>query len=265
MHSSATIPTLQVPRAAIFDLLTSQNDRHAQNLFINPDGTLSLIDNERAFYENQHFAIDSILLPTTKKYTINVMENSWIHKFANWGDKVCEKASQVSMFMVDMPLAWAYPLATSCMKLSMWHGAQLCHALCLLFHPDCPTPLAIRLPCFCRACLPTSHDMPVKHVLLFDQARATMHAPCTMRLELQPVLLVKSMPCHFAVFAHCNFLLQKPQAWANVALLFDYRCYIEGGKIGKDYPPSVQQCLTKLHGMSTEEVQVWESRRKISI
>eukprot|EP00955_Chlamydomonas_euryale_P110014 365974-Chlamydomonas_euryale.AAC.6 len=29
-------------------------------------------------------AIDSILLPTTKKFTINVMENSWVHKFKDW-------------------------------------------------------------------------------------------------------------------------------------------------------------------------------------
>ena len=32
--------------------------------------------------------IDSILLPTTKKFAINVMENSWVHKFKDWGDKV---------------------------------------------------------------------------------------------------------------------------------------------------------------------------------
>jgi hypothetical protein len=32
-------------------------------------------------------AVDSILLPTTKKFTINVMENAWVHKFKNWGDK----------------------------------------------------------------------------------------------------------------------------------------------------------------------------------
>lgn len=43
---------------------------------------------QRAFYENQILAADSILLPTTKKYAINVMENAWIHKFANWGNKV---------------------------------------------------------------------------------------------------------------------------------------------------------------------------------
>lgn len=75
-----------------------------------------LIDNERSFFENKICGIDSILLPTTKKYetledpfsplsplsipsqlspphqpsryTINVMENSWVHKFKDWGSKV---------------------------------------------------------------------------------------------------------------------------------------------------------------------------------
>jgi hypothetical protein len=146
-----TRPSPQTIRAAVFDLLTSQNDRHAQNIFINGDGSMRLIDNEvrrrmgtalahtrrplprsashtrrsaawrhskrckpslsalrcrsgesrrvlpahgpallaqRAFFENKWLAADSILLPTTKKYNINVMENAWIHKFANWGDKV---------------------------------------------------------------------------------------------------------------------------------------------------------------------------------
>lgn len=36
----------QAIRGAVFDLLTSQNDRHAQNLFINGDGSIALIDNE---------------------------------------------------------------------------------------------------------------------------------------------------------------------------------------------------------------------------
>nr|BAF46293.1 hypothetical protein [Chlamydomonas reinhardtii] len=35
----------QTVRAALFDLLTSQNDRHAQNIFINGDGSIRLIDN----------------------------------------------------------------------------------------------------------------------------------------------------------------------------------------------------------------------------
>ncbi|PNW74251.1 hypothetical protein CHLRE_13g591250v5 [Chlamydomonas reinhardtii] len=123
----------QTVRAALFDLLTSQNDRHAQNIFINGDGSIRLIDNERAFFENRHLAADSILLPTTKKYTINVMENAWIHKFANWGDKV-------------------------------------------------------------------------------------------------------------------------PMCWANVALLFDYRCYVKDGRMGSALPPDVAQCVAKIAGSSPQAV-----------
>lgn len=35
--------------AAIFDLLTSQCDRHAQNVYVSRDGRLSLIDNDQAY------------------------------------------------------------------------------------------------------------------------------------------------------------------------------------------------------------------------
>lgn len=136
-------PCLQVPRAAIFDLLTSQNDRHAQNLFINPDGSLSLIDNERAFYENQHFAIDSILLPTTKKYAINVMENAWIHKFANWGDKVryvaihartCMACTVMHACMIHPPCATALPAPHASSCVTARRSSACAHAaLCAVF------------------------------------------------------------------------------------------------------------------------------------
>ena len=39
-------------------------------------------------------AIDSILLPTTKKFSINVMENAWVHKFKDWGNKVGKGESE---------------------------------------------------------------------------------------------------------------------------------------------------------------------------
>lgn len=59
-----------------------------QNIFIDEHQGVTLIDNERALYENKWCALDSILLPTTKKYTINVMENAWVLKFKDWGNKV---------------------------------------------------------------------------------------------------------------------------------------------------------------------------------
>ena len=38
---------LQVVLAAIFDLLFSQCDRHGSNLYLQPDGSLVLIDNDQ--------------------------------------------------------------------------------------------------------------------------------------------------------------------------------------------------------------------------
>jgi hypothetical protein len=37
----------QVILAAVFDLLFSQCDRHGQNLYLKPDGSLVLIDNDQ--------------------------------------------------------------------------------------------------------------------------------------------------------------------------------------------------------------------------
>jgi len=125
----------RIVHAAMFDLLTSQCDRHAQNIFIAEDGGIMLIDNERAFYENKWCAIDSILLPTTKKFTINVMENSWVHKFKDWGDK-------------------------------------------------------------------------------------------------------------------------EPKCWANVPLLLDYRCYVDGGELGTNYPPKLNRCLRKIRSLGVEDLQL---------
>jgi hypothetical protein len=56
--------------AAIFDLLTSQCDRHAQNIFIAEDGGIKLIDNERAFYENQQWAHTSHSLRPTLRHPL---------------------------------------------------------------------------------------------------------------------------------------------------------------------------------------------------
>jgi hypothetical protein len=42
-------PHTQVVMAAIFDLLFSQCDRHGQNLYLKPDGSLVLIDNDQVW------------------------------------------------------------------------------------------------------------------------------------------------------------------------------------------------------------------------
>jgi hypothetical protein len=41
---------------------------------------------------------------------------------------------------------------------------------------------------------------------------------------------------------------------ANPMILLDYRCHVDGGKIGKNYWPKLTQCLKKLSGMTPDEV-----------
>ena len=45
-----------------------------------------------------------------------------------------------------------------------------------------------------------------------------------------------------------------PQTWANVPLLLDYRCYVQGGQLGKSWPPAVGQCLQRLSTKSAEAI-----------
>ena len=44
---------------------------------------------------------------------------------------------------------------------------------------------------------------------------------------------------------------------ADPQLLFDYRCYLPGGRehMGTEYPPEIQQCLKRIAGMTVKEVQ----------
>ncbi|KAL6755005.1 hypothetical protein V8C86DRAFT_2686314 [Haematococcus lacustris] len=71
----------QVVRAAIFDLLTSQCDRHAQNIFIDEEGRLRLIDNEACLQNSwKNCGFDSVLVPTTQKQEIVRMSNQFIAK-----------------------------------------------------------------------------------------------------------------------------------------------------------------------------------------
>ena len=71
----------QVIRAAIFDLLTSQCDRHSQNIFIDEGGQLTLIDNEACLQNSwRNCGFDSIFVPTTQKQEIVRMSNEFILK-----------------------------------------------------------------------------------------------------------------------------------------------------------------------------------------
>ncbi|KXZ55757.1 hypothetical protein GPECTOR_2g1307 [Gonium pectorale] len=61
----------RVVRAALYELLTSQCDRHAQNVFLTESGELKLIDNLQALqFSWVNCAMDSILLPGTQKNMI---------------------------------------------------------------------------------------------------------------------------------------------------------------------------------------------------
>eukprot|EP00798_Chlamydomonas_sp_ICE-L_P020356 gene20356-27121_t len=107
--------TMNKTQAAIFDLMTSQCDRHAQNIFIDEDSGVMLINIECAFYEDQWCALDSILLPTTLKHTINVMENAWVIKFKNWGNKTPQCWANAALlfdyrcYVKDAKLGTDYP------------------------------------------------------------------------------------------------------------------------------------------------------------
>ncbi|GFH21239.1 uncharacterized protein HaLaN_18500 [Haematococcus lacustris] len=125
----------QVVKAAIFDLMTSQCDRHAQNIFIGESGHLTLIDNERALYENGWCAMDSIFLPATKKFTINVMENAWVNKFKNWGTKVPQCWANVPLLLDyrcyvpggQLGTAWPTGVQRCLAKLAGMSAEQIMH------------------------------------------------------------------------------------------------------------------------------------------
>ncbi len=67
--------------ASVFDLLSCQCDRHAQNVMISEDGNFKLIDNEWSwqFFVNP-CAMDSIFLQTTQKNQIVKLGNSMVLK-----------------------------------------------------------------------------------------------------------------------------------------------------------------------------------------
>ncbi|KAG2488696.1 hypothetical protein HYH03_012697 [Edaphochlamys debaryana] len=121
----------RIVQAALFDGLSSQCDRHGQNVFMTDKGDITLIDNLQALtYDWQNCIMDSIFLPGTQK-----------HAIIRWGGSIVWKAK----------------------------GA-------------------------------------------------------------------------------------KRKRSVNPMVVMDYRCFVEGGKIGTNYPPQVKQCLTKLAGMTPQTI-----------
>lgn len=48
----------------------------------------------------------------------------------------------------------------------------------------------------------------------------------------------------------------KPRMFFRVSVLFDYRCAFDGGLMGRQYPPQVQQCLATLSTMDVRQVKI---------
>jgi hypothetical protein len=54
----------------------------------------------------------------------------------------------------------------------------------------------------------------------------------------------------------CQVARENYHGWhADPQLLLDYRCWVEGGEVGKNYPPKMKQCLARIAGMTHTEVE----------
>jgi hypothetical protein len=54
-------------------------------------------------------------------------------------------------------------------------------------------------------------------------------------------------------------LQDPPRTWAktlNPLLLLDYRCHVNEGAIGKDFPPALHTCMQFLASKTKQEIQV---------
>ncbi|KIY99485.1 hypothetical protein MNEG_8476 [Monoraphidium neglectum] len=70
-----------VINASVFDLLTSQCDRHAENVYVSAAGQLSLIDNDQAYGSSwRPCGVDSIFLPGTQKFEISRLGFNYVMK-----------------------------------------------------------------------------------------------------------------------------------------------------------------------------------------
>eukprot|EP00892_Ulva_mutabilis_P003338 jgi/Ulvmu1/1376/UM011_0104.1 len=76
-----TLRSHDVVLAAIWDLLTMQCDRHAQNVYVDEGGRVTLIDADQALGDGWRVCgVDSIFLPTTQKYMINLLGWAYVMK-----------------------------------------------------------------------------------------------------------------------------------------------------------------------------------------
>ena len=74
------VDSAKLVRAALFDVLTGQCDRHGQNIFIDTTADITLIDSDQAFGQGwRRCAVDSVLIPGSEKYTIAFFGNAHVH------------------------------------------------------------------------------------------------------------------------------------------------------------------------------------------
>ncbi|KAG1655370.1 hypothetical protein FOA52_012097 [Chlamydomonas sp. UWO 241] len=81
-HYNDKLSKTQVVRAAIFDLLTSQCDRHSGNIFINDDGNMQLIDKDVAlgYRRRKTCGVDSVFVPTTELYQETLLGTEFVDR-----------------------------------------------------------------------------------------------------------------------------------------------------------------------------------------
>lgn len=49
--------------------------------------------------------------------------------------------------------------------------------------------------------------------------------------------------------------INQPIMQPNVQVMLDYRCHVEDGTLGTEYPPKMKECMTRLTQMSLTEIQ----------
>ncbi|GAX78973.1 hypothetical protein CEUSTIGMA_g6413.t1 [Chlamydomonas eustigma] len=80
-----TINHTEIKLSALFDVLTSQCDRHQQNMFVTKDRKLMIIDNDQVYATSwRKCGFDSMILPTTQKFMINHVGFFYVLKYPHY-------------------------------------------------------------------------------------------------------------------------------------------------------------------------------------
>ncbi|GAX84742.1 hypothetical protein CEUSTIGMA_g12164.t1 [Chlamydomonas eustigma] len=96
----------QVMLGAIWDLLTAQCDRHSENIFIDSNGNLQFIDNDKALGVVTHCGYDSMLLPGTRYHS--VLRVGFWHHIATYYRKIRQTRPKLCHGIVDARFVMDY-------------------------------------------------------------------------------------------------------------------------------------------------------------